>query len=132
MRSEDEINVYIDGRLRLQAEADIPGARLVRFSSNLPGIYLWRAVSASVDNPNGHSINWSWQADSGAYPDQFRRDRMVRLDATADSGYSNWDQMEDGTIVMADYSNDEFRDATWTTAAQPKIKAYIVTEEELT
>ncbi len=130
--SEGEIFVYVDGRLRLQETINISGARLVRFGSNLPGVSHWRSVSASVDNSHGHSINWSWQADSGNYPDQFRRDRMVRLDATADSGYSNWDQMEDGTIVMADYSNDEFRDATWTTAAQPKIKAYIVTEEELT
>ena len=57
---------------------------------------------------------------------------MVRLDATADSGYSNWDQLEDGTIVIADYSNDKFRDANWTSSAQPIIKAYIASEEELT
>ena len=132
VRSDSEIAVYVDGRLRLREAVNTSGARLVRFGSNLPGVSHWRAVKASVQNPQGHSINWSWQADSGAYPDQFRRDRMVRLDATADSGYSNWDQMEDGTIVMADYSNEEFRDATWTSAAQPIIKAYIVTEEELT
>ena len=85
-----------------------------------------------MENPHGHSIDWSWRADSGTYPDQFRRERMVRLDATADSGYSNWDQMEDGSIVIADYTNDEFKDANWTSAAQPIIKAYIVSEEELT
>ena len=61
-----------------------------------------------------------------------RRDRMVRLDATADSGYSNWEQFEDGTIIVADYTNDEFRDANWASAAQPRIKAYIISEEELT
>jgi len=131
-RSNGEIAVYVDGRLRLQESANISGARLVRFGSNLRGVSHWRAVSASVENPHGHSINWSWQADSGTYPDQFRRDRMVRLDATADSGYSNWDQLEDGTIVIADYTNNEFRDANWTSAAQPIIKAYIVSEEELT
>ena len=132
VRSEGEIAVYVDGRLRLREEANISGARLVRFGSNLPGVSHWRSVSASVENPNGHSINWSWRADSGTYPDQFRRDRMVRLDAAADSGYSNWDQMADGTIVIADYTNDQFRDATWTSAAQPIIKAYIISEEELT
>ena len=132
VRSEDEITVYVDGRLRLRATVNTSGARLVRFGSNLQGVSHWRSVSASVDNPHGHSINWSWQADSGAYPDQFRRDRIVCLDATADSGYSNWDQMDDGTIVIADYTNDQFRDANWTTAALPIIKAYIVTEEELT
>ena len=132
VRSEGEIAVYVDGRLRLREALNTSGARLVRFGSNLPGVSHWRSVIASVENPHGHSINWSWQADSGAYPDQFRRDRIVRLDATADSGYSNWDQMDDGTIVIADYTNDQFRDANWTTAALPIIKAYIVTEEELT
>ena len=132
VRSEGEIAVYVDGRLRLREAALISGARLVRFGSNLPGVSLWRSVNASVENPGSHSVDWSWRADSGTYPDQFRRERMVRLDATADSGYSNWDQMEDGTVVIADYTNDQFRDANWTSAAQPIIKAYIVSEEELT
>ena len=132
VRSENEIAVYVDGRLYLKEPARIPGARLVRFGSNQRGTSHWRAVSASVRNPQGHSFDWSWRADSGTYPDQFRRDRFVRLDATADSGYSNWDQLEDGSIVIADYSNDEFRDANWTSGAQPTIKAYIVSEEELT
>ena len=132
VRSEGEIAVYVDGCLCLQEPSSILGARLVRFGSNLRGISHWRSVSVSVDNPQGHSINWSWRADSGTYPDQFRRDRMIRLDATADSGYSNWDQLEDGTIVIADYANDDFRDANWTSSAQPIIKAYIASEEELT
>ena len=57
---------------------------------------------------------------------------MVRLDATSDSGYSNWDQMEDGTIVIADYTNDVFSDAASMSGKQPIIKAFITTEEELT
>ena len=132
VRSAGEIAVYVDGHLRLKEATNISGARLVRFGSNLRGVTHWRAVNASVENPQSHSIDWSWRADSGVYPDQFRRDRLVRLDATADSGYSNWDQLEDGSIVIADYSNDEFRDANWTSSAQPIIKAYTVSEEELT
>ena len=132
VRSENEIAVYVDGRLCLKEPARIPGARLVRFGSNLHGISHWRAVSASIENPQGHSISWSWRADSGTYPDQFRRDRMVRLDATADSGYSNWTQFDDGSVIIADYSNDQFKDANWTSSQQPIIKAYIVSEEELT
>jgi len=132
VRSEGEIAVYIDGCLCLKEPSSILGARLVRFGSNLRGISHLRSVSASVDNPQGHSINWSWRADSGTYPDQFRRDRFIRLDATADSGYSNWDQLDDGSIVIADYTNDDFRDANWTSSEQPIIKAYIVREEELT
>jgi len=132
VRSEHEIALYVDGRLCLKEPSSILGARLVRFGSNVPSITHWRSVCASVQNPQGHSINWSWRADSGTYPDQFRRDRFIRLDATADSGYSNWDQLEDGSIVIADYTNDDFRDANWTSSEQPIIKAYIVREEELT
>ena len=132
VRTEEEIAVYVDGRLRLSEAASPFACRFVRFGSKLRGVSHWRAVSASVRNPQSHSIDWSWRADSGTFPDQFRRERMVRLDATADSGYSNWDQMEDGTVVIADYTNDEFKDANWTSAAQPIIKAYIVSEEELT
>ena len=132
VRSEGEIAVYVDGRPCLKEAASISGAQLVRFGSNLRGVSHWRAVSASIKNPEGHSVNWAWRADSGSYPDQFRRDRMVRLDATADSGYSNWDQLEDGTVIIADYTNDEFRDANWPASQQPIIKAYIVSEEELT
>lgn len=132
IKSQDEIAVYVDGHLCLQAPARTSGARLVRFGSSLRGVSHWRAVSASVQNPHSHSIDWSWRADSGTYPDQFRRQRMVRLDATGDSGYSNWDQLEDGAIAIADYTNDEFRDANWASSAQPIIKAYIVSEEELT
>ena len=132
VRTEGEISVYVDGRLRLKEAASPFACRFVRFGSKLRGVSYWRAVRVSVRNPQSHSIDWSWRADSGAFPDQFRRERMVRLDATADSGYSNWDQMEDGSIVIADYTNDEFKDANWTSAAQPIIKAYIVSEEELT
>ena len=132
VRTEEEIAVYVDGRLRLSKPARPFESRLVRFGSNLRGVSHWRDVSASVENPQSHSIEWSWRADSGTFPDQFRRERMIRLDATADSGYSNWDQLEDGTIVIADYTNDEFRDATCISSAQPIIKACIVSEEELT
>ena len=132
VRAEGEISIYVDGRLRLKESAPNVACRLVRFGSKLRGVSHWRAVSVSVENPQDYSIDWRWRADSGAYPDQFRRARMVRLDATSDSGYSNWDRMEDGTIVIADYTNDEFSDAASMSGKQPIIKAYIITEEELT
>ncbi len=132
VRSGGEIAVYVDGSLRLREAASASQSRFVRFGSNLHGVSQWREVSAKVENPGSHSIAWSWRADSGSYPDQFRRSRLVRLDAARDSGYSNWDQLEDGSIVIADYTNDDFRDATLMGGAQPLIKAYIVSEEELT
>ena len=130
-RADGEISIWVDGRLCLNQPARRFESRLVRFGSNLRGVSHWRAVSVSVENPQDYSIDWSWRAGSGQYPDQFRRDRMIRLDATRDSGYSNWDQMEDGAIVIADYTNDEFNNATWMSGAQPIIRAYIVSEEEL-
>ena len=53
------------------------------------------------------------------------------LDAAADSGYSNWDQMKDGTIVVADYTNGAFYDAAPRLGPQPHIRAYRISEEEL-
>ncbi len=132
VKADGEIAVFVDGRLRLQEPAGPFESRLVRFGSNLPSESHWRSVRARVENRRGHSIDWSWRADAGVYPDQFRRDRMVLLDAAADSGYSNWDQMEDGTIVVADYTNQAFYDAASRVGPQPIIRAYRIREEELT
>ncbi len=132
VRADGEIVVHVDGSPRLRAPAGRYENRLVRFGSNLSTVSHWRSVRARVENQHGHSIDWSWHADAGVYPDQFRRDRFVCLDAAADSGYSNWDQMEDGTIIVADYTNEAFHDAASRQGPQPHIRAYIVSEEELT
>lgn len=132
VRRDGEITVHVDGSPRLRVPAVPYEGRLVRFGSNLPSVSLWRSVSARVENKHGHSIEWSWRANEGLYPDQLRRDRFVCLDAAADSGYSNWDQMEDGTIVVADYTNESFHDAASRQGPQPQIRAYVLSEEELT
>ena len=132
VRADGEIAVHVDGSPKLRVPAAPYESRLVRFGSNLPSVSHWRSVRARVENQHGHSIDWSWCADQGVYPDQFRRDRIVRLDAGADSGYSNWDQLDDGTIIVADYTNEAFHDAASRQGPQPHIKAYIVSEEELT
>ena len=89
---------------------------------------MWRSISASVHNENDHSIDWQWNASRG-YPDQFRRDRIVRLDYSArggDSGYSGWTQMADGTIVIADYTNEALN-----SARQPFVRVYVTNEHDL-
>ena len=131
VRAGGEIVVFVDGRPLLRERADTYENRLVRFGSNLPSESHWRSVRATVENKHGHSIDWSWRAEEGGYPDQFRRDRMVLLDAAVDSGYSNWDQIEDGTIVVADYTNGAFYDAASRLGPQPHIRAYRISEEEL-
>ena len=52
------------------------------------------------------------------------------LDYTSDSGYSDWTQLADGTIVIADYSSDSFETIN-AGGPQPILKAYRVREEEL-
>lgn len=83
---------------------------------------LWRRMRVQVANRRDFSIDWSWSPKNG-YPDQFRRDRVVRLEkngsfAAGDSGYSNWAQLRDGTIVVADYTSGN------PPAAHPLLRAY--------
>jgi hypothetical protein len=102
--------------------------RGVRYASNTSRS-LWRSVFAKVMNRRDHSIDWRWTAKDG-FPDQFRRDRFIRLDrngtfAAGDSGYSGWTQRPDGSIVIVDY--------TTTDAGQwpPFVRAYLTSEKEL-
>ena len=52
------------------------------------------------------------------------------LDYTADSGYSAWTQLADGTIVIADYTSHHF-ESIHAGGPQPVLKAYRVREEDL-
>lgn len=86
-------------------------------------------MRVKVENVKDHSIDWSWNASQG-FPDQFRRDRIVRLDRNAsfsggNSGYSGWTQMQDGTIVVADYTCGN------PSSGVPYVRAYITNEKEL-
>ena len=63
-------------------------------------------------------------------PDQFQRDRVVVLDYTSDSGYSGWTQLADGTILIADYTNDHFV-SYGAHGPHTVLKAYRVREEDL-
>jgi hypothetical protein len=90
---------------------------------------LWRAIRARVMNRRDHSIDWRWTARDG-YPDQFRRDRLVRLDRNGsfivgDCGYSGWAEQPDGRVVIVDYTTgDEGR-------LPPLVRAYVVGERDL-
>ena len=83
---------------------------------------LWRSVAVKVENRRDHSIDWKWSPRSG-YPDQFRRDRVIRLEpnasfAAGDSGYSDWAQLADGTVVVVDYTAGD------PPAKHPVLRAY--------
>ena len=96
VRSGGRLQIFVDGEIKLERPCSDHAVREVRFGSELKSVNLWRSVSARVTNPGDYSIDWSWEAASGKYPDQFRRDRMVVLDYTSDSGYSGWTQRTDG------------------------------------
>ena len=100
----------------------ICGQRVVRFGSGGVLTSRWRSAKARVHNPDDHSIDWSWDSSNG-FPDQFERDRVVVLDYTSDSGYSDWTQREDGTIIVADYSSADLRTIN-TGGPQPVLKAF--------
>lgn len=130
LRSNGRIRIFVDGVLKLELPMGEYAVREVRFGSELRGLSQWRSVTAKVDNSGDYSIDWSWEASSGKFPDQFRRGRLVVLDYTGDSGYSGWTQHEDGSIVIVDYTND---DIGWAgaLAPQPILRAYLVDEEDL-
>ena len=128
------LRIFADGEKRLECPADRIFTRHVRFG-NRPGVRapaakaarkpgrqplrgmwyednagvsFWRRLRVQVRNRRDHSIDWRWDAGEG-YPDQFRRDRVIRLEKNGsfshgDSGYSSWDQLPDGTVVVADYT----------------------------
>jgi hypothetical protein len=130
------IQVHVDGELKLQASTDGIFTRLVHFGNRSgigatapqpkdgqvtrkplreggyqqnASVSLWRSVAAKVQNRRDHSVEWRWSAKDG-FPDQFRRDRVIRLErngtfAAGNSGYSNWTQLPDGTVVVVDYTS---------------------------
>ncbi len=76
------------------------------------GRSYWRSISYALGNPNLPDFKWTWKAASGAYPDQYQRERMIQLHGNhpaqapwPDHGYSSWIQREDGSIYLVDYSN---------------------------
>ena len=76
------------------------------------GRSYWRRVSYRLRNPALADFDWSWDAASGQYPDQYQRERMIQLHGNhpaqqpwPDHGYSSWIQREDGSIYLVDYSN---------------------------
>ena len=150
-RANGTISIKVDGKLKLHTSVKGLETRLVQIGNRqtrsfnfhrigndeVTGWHThakteWRALSVKVENNNDYDIDWQWDPSSG-YPDQFRRDRMVLLDKIASSpghcGYSGSTQMEDGTIVITDYTVGGNGGEP---EKMPFIRAYITTERGLT
>jgi len=133
VREGHELSIHVDGKLKLKIGTEGRDIRLVGFGGKGAAVTEWRSVRSRIENPHDvHSVvDWQWEAKRG-FPDQFRRDRLVRLDTSKDSGYSGWAQRPDGTIVFLDYTNeDPHKNATWNLGPQPWIRAYAVTENDV-
>jgi hypothetical protein len=153
-----QISVHVDGERKLQASTEGIFVRFVRFGNRATPVHpnpnsqptqsntnrpkpltgmnysanasqsFWRSISIKVANRRDHSVQWQWSAAKG-YPDQFRRDRMIRLErcgsfAVGDCGYSGWTQTHDGNIVVADYSIGN------PPARRPRLRAYLLREQD--
>ena len=121
--------VLVDGKQVLASDDARLRQRVVRFGAAGKLETRCRSGRGRIYNPGDYSIDWNWRAKDG-FPDQFQRDRMVVLDYTSDSGYSDWTQLRDGTIVIADYTSDRFENIN-AGGPQPILKAYRVREENL-
>lgn len=147
VRADGSVAIFADGKELLRAPISDIWVREVRFgnrsTSASGGAYAdnaavthWRAIAVKVDNANDTSIDWKWTPRQG-YPDQFRRDRVVTLDNAyrADCGYSMWTQLPDGKIVILDYTSagqsNSLENFSSSHGAAPIIRAYLVTEQEL-
>ena len=76
------------------------------------GRSFWKRVSYSVKNPTLDDVQWSWDASSGAHPDEYHRTRMIQVYANdpdqkpnPDHGYTSWLTLPDGRIILVDYTN---------------------------
>ena len=131
VRTKGKVFVYVDGEQQLEENTADMAIRYVSFGTDgnkeNSSLTYWRSLTTRVENQNDYSIDWQWHARDG-YPDQFRRDREVLLDKSADSGYSGWWQMENGDIVIVDYTNESIHSASQRQAPQPFIRSYLTDE----
>ena len=76
------------------------------------GRSFWQRVSYRVFNPTEPQFTWQWQGSSGRWPDQYQRDRLIQIHANPvapkrnpDHGYTSWLTLNDGRILLVDYTN---------------------------
>jgi hypothetical protein len=78
------------------------------------GASYWQSFSCAYTNPTHEPFAWSWSAQSGLWPDDYARRRLIQIHANApvpgrsrgpDHGYSSWLMLKDGRIMFVDYTN---------------------------
>ena len=76
------------------------------------GVSFWKRVRYQVKNPTQPAFSFAWSANSGKWPDQYQRDRLIQIHEnhpdqkpSPDHGYSSWVFLNDGRIFLVDYTN---------------------------
>lgn len=106
------LRVYLDGEDVLRFRHLTHGPFVPTCFGSAPGgtgsVY-WRWAKYLTRNRTEPEHVWLWSANSGQYPDQYERDRMIELHPNTherpDNGYSTWHRFEDGEILVLDYTN---------------------------
>ncbi len=93
----------------------------------------WKSMKVDVYAEEFPSYHWQWDATSGVYPDQYLRDRQIMLETEgsykqSDCGYGSWVQLDDGTILVMNYTRGDGRDMPVQT--KPFIRSYFLYEED--
>ena len=73
------------------------------------GYGIWREFKAKTSDPDAGTRQVDWRAGEGRFPDQYQQDHIIEVDASitgGELGYSDWVQMEDGSVFLVSYSDD--------------------------
>jgi hypothetical protein len=99
------------------------------------GCSVWRRFEARYDDLKTGERTIAWSAAGGEFPDQYQLDRLVEIEGTIagwDQGYSGWVQLDDGQILIVNYTDDTARwNRTYPGGGTPWIRGTFVTPQEL-
>ena len=102
--------VYWDTDFPHDFHGGVPGRRTQFGQLGEQGTSYWKSVRYVVSNPTHEDHTWQWSAENGSWPDEYQRRRMIQVHGNVpeprpDHGYSSWVVLEDGRIMLVDYTN---------------------------
>jgi len=101
------------------------------------GHSIWRRIEAAYADERGEYYRVAWKAADGVFPDQYQLDHVIEVEASVsgcDQGYSGWTQLEDGRILVLNYTDDTARwnrDMTWPPLGVAWIRGTFIHPEDL-
>ena len=85
------------------------GVQPCQITPSVTGYSIWRRVEVRLEDPKTGVREQSWVAERDGFPDQYQLDRVLQVGASivgGDQGYSGWTQLEDGRVLVLDYTDD--------------------------